>query len=159
MSRNSNSVSNKNKKGMLFHPNLSKNWILRSEFQRANSGFRISSSKKSYVSIVRQKEQFWFFRPKFGHKLILGLEFRKYKSSIGISYSKIPVVPIYVQLWLFRPKFSQKWILGSEYWKFQIRNHHLQVTMYAGFLDKTENFEFFVLNLEKLHRIFWFLQR
>ena len=58
MYKNSSKVSNENKQGIIFWPNLAQKWILGSEFLKSNSGFGISPSKIPCVPLFRQNVQF-----------------------------------------------------------------------------------------------------
>ena len=49
---------------------------------------------KNSRKVSNENKQRMLFRPKFAQKLILGLKFRKSNFGFGISFSKIPYVPI-----------------------------------------------------------------
>ena len=64
------------------------------------------------------------FSTKITQKWILGSEFQKSKSGLGISIFEMLCVPIFRlnrKLWIFGPKFAQKSILGSEFHKSKSR--------------------------------------
>ena len=103
---------------------------------------------------TKQKEELWLFGPKFAQKVILEFEFQKINVGIRISILDIPCMTIFRQnrqLWLFEPEFAQN---GFWSWKFKNLSLNsesvLPTYLVSQFSVKTENFEFFRLNLGKL---------
>ena len=83
----------------------------------------------------------------------LELEIQKTNVEIRISIVEIPWVPIFRQnrhFLLFRPKFAQKLILESEFQKLSPNSESAAPRFHVfKFSVKTDNFEFFGLNLGK----------
>ena len=86
-------------------------------------------------------------------KMDLGLEIQKIIVGIDISILEIPYVPIFRQnghFLVFRHKFPKKLILGSEFQKFWSGFGISTPKIPSEISVKTDNFEFFDLNLGKM---------
>ena len=104
--------------------------------------------------MLQKNKQGMIFWPKFVQKWTLGLKFRKSYPGFGISFSKIPCIPIFRQnrqLWLFPSKFGQKWILGLKFQKtksgFEISTSKIPC---VPIFSQNRRFDFFGLNVGKL---------
>ena len=79
----------------------------------------MSSLEILCIPIFKENGQLWIFGPKFAQKWILGLEFQKSKSGLGINTSNVPYVPIFSQngqLLIFRPKFRGNCPITCKFW-------------------------------------------
>ena len=112
-------------------------------------------TKTSFIpkNSSRVSNQGMLFLPKFAQKWILGLAFRKSNTRFGISSSKIPCVPIFrhTDILTFSAQICPKWISRLEFKKsksgFGISTSKIPCMPISA---KTNNFEFFRLNLGKL---------
>ena len=86
-------------------------------------------------------------------ELDLGLEIQKSNVGIRINILEIPCVPFFRKnrkIWLFRPKFAKKKFWGRNFKNLSLDSEsappRYQVCQFSA---KTDNFEFFGLNLGK----------
>ena len=80
---------------MNFSTQICREMDLGLEIQKTNVRIKISILEIPCVPIFRQNGHFFTFLPKFAKKLILKLEFKKFKSRFGITTPKILFSPIF----------------------------------------------------------------